>query len=108
MFLEFLSQHLEDRMFLTGQRIIDENLADDRCMYILGRGKAKVLKAGQELAVLSSGAVFGEVVCLGLASKRQSTVIAEELCYTQVLQQKDVIRGLEKFPEEREKVLMIA
>mmetsp|Transcript_92851 Transcript_92851/g.144822 ORF Transcript_92851/g.144822 Transcript_92851/m.144822 type:complete len:1082 (+) Transcript_92851:127-3372(+) len=107
-FLEFLADNLEDRMFLAGQRIIDENVADDRCMYILGRGKARVMKADVEVAVLTSGAVFGEVVCLGLASKRQTTVTAAELCYTQVLSQKDVIRGLEKFPEEREKVLMIA
>lgn len=107
-FLDFLAQHLEDRMYLAGQKIIDENNSEDRCMYILSSGSAKVLKGATEVSSLSSGAVFGEVVLLGLATKRSSTIIAKEVCYAQVLHQSVVIRGLEIFPEEREKMLMIA
>lgn len=107
-FLEFLSQHLEDRIYLVGQKIIEENVADDRCMYILGQGEAKVLKGGAQVGHLHAGAVFGEVVLLGLESKRQATIIAEDVCYAQVLHQHHVVNAMTLFPEERQKVLTIA
>lgn len=95
-------------MFLTGQRIIEERLPDDRCMYLLSSGSVTVHKGGVEVASLSAGAVVGEITVLGLASRRSSTVIAAETCCTQVLHQSIVVRGLELFPEERQKVLMMA
>mmetsp|Transcript_100022 Transcript_100022/g.173584 ORF Transcript_100022/g.173584 Transcript_100022/m.173584 type:complete len:1371 (+) Transcript_100022:74-4186(+) len=107
-FLDFLGQHLEDRMYIQGQKIIDERMPDDRCMYIIGNGSVTVLKNDVEVARLSSGAVVGEITVLGLASKRSSTVVAAETCYVQVLHQSVVVRGLELFPEERKKVLMVA
>lgn len=107
-FLDFLAQHLEDRIFLSGQKIIDETVPDDRCMYLLAQGLVKVLKENKEVATLTSGAVFGEIIVLGLASKRSATVVAAETCYMQVLHQSVVVRGLELFPDERRKVLMMA
>jgi len=107
-FLEFLTQHLEDQLFLKGQKIIDENNPDDRCMYLINRGKAKVIKNGVDVAVLHSGAVVGEIIVLGLAHKRTATVVAEETCFMKVLHQPVVVRGLELYPEDRSKVLIAA
>lgn len=107
-FLAFLGEHLEDRIYLRGQTIINEDLPEDKCMYLIGHGSVKVKKEGHEVATLSDGAVFGEITVLGVASKRSSTVVAMETCYMQVLHRSVVVRGLELFPEERRKVLMMA
>jgi CRP-like cAMP-binding protein len=107
-FLDFLAQSLEDRVFLCGQKIVQENTSDDSNMYILTRGTAQVMQGGVEVNCIESGAVFGEVVLFGMADKRTSTVVATSICQTKVLHQKVVIRGLETFPDERQKVLMIA
>lgn len=107
-FLKFLAKHLEDRIFLQGQKIIDENNSDDRCMYIIGRGSAEVQQAGKKVATVSAGSVVGEIIVLGLAAKRNATVVAEENCHMHVLHQSVVVRGLELYPEERSKVLLMA
>eukprot|EP00443_Scrippsiella_acuminata_P050492 CAMPEP_0115468828 /NCGR_PEP_ID=MMETSP0271-20121206/51160_1 /TAXON_ID=71861 /ORGANISM="Scrippsiella trochoidea, Strain CCMP3099" /LENGTH=980 /DNA_ID=CAMNT_0002895897 /DNA_START=81 /DNA_END=3021 /DNA_ORIENTATION=- len=107
-FLDFLAQHLEDRMFLAGQKIIDEANTDDRCMYIIGQGTVQVVKAGVEVALLSSGTVIGEITALGLESKRSASVVAKETCYMQCLHQPVVVRGLELFPADRGKILKVA
>jgi len=93
---------------MPGQKIIDENNPDDRCMYLIVDGLAKVVKNHQEINQLKTGAVCGEINVLGLAAKRTATIIAEQTCYLQVLHQSVVVRGLELFPEERKKVLMMA
>lgn len=107
-FLDFLAQHIEERVFLLGQKVIDEFAPDDRCMYMLSQGVAKVIKGTREVALLNAGAVFGEIIVLGLASKRTASVIAAETCYMQVLHQSVVVRGLELFPQDRNKVLKLA
>jgi len=107
-FLEFLSTSLEERIYLSGQKICVENSTDDSSAYILTRGKARVVAGGNLLGELSDGSVFGEQVLFGLCEKRAATVIAATTCQTQVLYQSVVIKGLELFPEERQKVLMIA
>jgi len=93
---------------LVGQKIIEENVADDLSMYILGQGVAKVVVGGKEVSVLTSGSVFGEIVLLGLESKRQATIVAEDVCYAQVLPQLALVQAMQLFPEEKQKVLLIA
>jgi len=83
-------------------------LPDDRCMFLITSGNVTVVKEGVEVATLGAGAVVGEITVLGLASKRSSTVVAAGMGHTQVLHQSIVVRGLELFPEERQKVLMMA
>eukprot|EP00929_Paragymnodinium_shiwhaense_P053952 TRINITY_DN27047_c0_g2_i1.p1 TRINITY_DN27047_c0_g2~~TRINITY_DN27047_c0_g2_i1.p1 ORF type:complete len:1031 (-),score=251.33 TRINITY_DN27047_c0_g2_i1:105-3197(-) len=106
-FLKFLGECLEDRLFIKGQCIIAEGASDDRSMYILSQGHVSVVTNGVEVTRLSDGAIFGEITVLGLASRRSSTVNALQTCYTQVLHRNIVVRGLELFPAERHKVLMI-
>lgn len=107
-FLDFLAGSLEERIYLQGQKIIIEDTVDDSSAYILNWGTVKVLQGGREIGQLESGSVFGEVVLFGLSTKRSSTVVASSTCQTQVLHQNVVIRGLELFPDDRQKVLMIA
>jgi CRP-like cAMP-binding protein len=107
-FLEYLAEHLEDRMYLKGMRIIDENHPGDRCMYFISSGSAKKIVDGVEVATLAPGAVVGEIAVLGLESELSGSVIAVGTCDTQVLHQSIVVKGLELFPDEREKILMMA
>jgi len=106
-FLDFLGHHLEDRMYLPGMRIIDEALPDDKCMYIITSGAAEVCKGGHQVATLGTGAVVGELTVLGIASKRSSSVIATETCHMKGLHQSVVVKALEMFPDEREKVMLM-
>jgi len=112
-FLKFLADHLEDRIFLQGQKIVDEHStasskSDDRSMYLIGQGKARVFVKGKEVAVLDAGAVIGEVIALGFGSKRTATVVTASTCYMYVLHQSVVVQGLELFPEERAGILTMA
>mmetsp|Transcript_40815 Transcript_40815/g.75939 ORF Transcript_40815/g.75939 Transcript_40815/m.75939 type:complete len:1164 (-) Transcript_40815:27-3518(-) len=107
-FLDFVAQHLEDRVYLAGQKILDEHSPEDKCMYLLGHGIASVMKHGMKVRLAREAEVFGEIALLGLSSNDHWTVVAVETCYTQVLHQSVIIRGLELFPEERQKVLMMA
>jgi CRP-like cAMP-binding protein len=108
-FLEFLAQHLEERIFLQGQRIVDESAEnDDRCMYFIGQGQCVVHIQGKKVAELRDGAVIGEIIALGLATKRNASVTAESTCFVYALHQRVVVQGLELFPEERERVMVMA
>merc|ERR1719498_2020028 len=99
-FLSFLAGHLEDRIFLQGQKIIDEHSThDDRCMYLIGQGSADVFVGGSVVATLRSGAVVGEVIAVGLAAQRTASVVTAETCYMFVLHQSVVVQGLEPFPD---------
>mmetsp|Transcript_100383 Transcript_100383/g.304574 ORF Transcript_100383/g.304574 Transcript_100383/m.304574 type:complete len:789 (-) Transcript_100383:294-2660(-) len=106
-FLDFLAQHLEERVFLTDQTIVEES-TEDRCMYILSHGAAKVVERGRVLAELSSGAVIGEMSLLGVVAQQTATVVATEICCAEVLHPSIVLRGLELFAEERPRVFAAA
>merc|ERR1719506_2602056 len=105
-FLDFLAGHLEGVVLLGGQNVVDEN-RDDKSMYFLTHGTVKVVKDGVEVARMQSGAVFGEMVIFGLVEKRSATVVALETCYAEKLHQSVIIRGLELFPTDRDKVLAL-
>jgi CRP-like cAMP-binding protein len=103
-FLTFLSQHLEERIYIAGQTIIEEG-AEDACMYILAQGSVSVKVKNHEIAQLTSGATFGEKTFFGISHKRTSTVIASVMCLVSLLHPGIVMRGLELFPDERRNVL---
>lgn len=107
-FLDFLASHMQERIFISGQRIVTEGSSEDRCMYILDRGNARVYKGDMLVTTLEPGAVVGEVFLLGLALERTSTIIAEGTAYMLSLDQATVIHALQQFPEERSKVMMMA
>jgi len=106
-FLDFLTQHLEGRVFLPGQIIVDEFQPDDGCMYLLREGLAGLMKDHQRLHQLQAGSIFGHMPIFGLNTKL-ATVTADLTCHVQVLHRGVVLRGLELFPEEQEKVMTMA
>eukprot|EP00927_Polykrikos_kofoidii_P066579 TRINITY_DN62150_c0_g1_i1.p1 TRINITY_DN62150_c0_g1~~TRINITY_DN62150_c0_g1_i1.p1 ORF type:complete len:1115 (+),score=222.94 TRINITY_DN62150_c0_g1_i1:97-3441(+) len=109
-FIDYLAENVEELIFLEDQHIVEQESesGEDKSMYIITSGVAKILKDGKEVAELRKGDVFGEAVLLGMATKRSSTVVAKEACIVQVLHQHVVIKGMELFPSDRQKFLMIA
>jgi len=107
-FLEYLESRCEEKVYLTGQGIIDVNVAEDKSMYILSKGQATVLKDEIAVAELEPGTMFGEALLLGLATKRTTSIVAVSTCYLQVFSQEVVIKALEMHPAERQKMLMTA
>lgn len=113
-FMEYLASHLQERLFLPGQSVVQEGLEDkDRSMYIVSAGKLQVWKAMSEstepahVATLHQGDVFGESMLLGIVSSRASTVVAEETAYLKVITQNTIIKALRLFPNDKTKVLML-
>jgi len=107
-FLDFLASHLEERVFMASQRMVIEDVPDDCAMYIIMEGTAIASKGADKVASMGRGDVFGERVLLGLATARATTVVAETTCFVKVLPRAVMIRGLELFPQERKKVLIMA
>eukprot|EP00927_Polykrikos_kofoidii_P011928 TRINITY_DN15105_c0_g1_i1.p1 TRINITY_DN15105_c0_g1~~TRINITY_DN15105_c0_g1_i1.p1 ORF type:complete len:1261 (-),score=248.56 TRINITY_DN15105_c0_g1_i1:69-3548(-) len=107
-FLAFLNDGFQERIYMNEQVIIDEALRGERSMFVLNEGQVKITRLGQHIADLGNGAVLGEITMLGVSDKRSSSVIATATCWMQVLSQHWVVQGFERFPEEREKVLMTA
>lgn len=109
-FLEYLVPFVEDRPFRVGERIVEEGCSegDDKSCYIIAQGTAKVLKEGVQVATLDAGAVFGELVMMGIVTERQSTVVAERYCQAKILAQGPLMEAFKVFPQERQKMLMLA
>mmetsp|Transcript_28221 Transcript_28221/g.62412 ORF Transcript_28221/g.62412 Transcript_28221/m.62412 type:complete len:1133 (-) Transcript_28221:71-3469(-) len=112
-FLQFLLEHLEDAVFLPGQTILDAEASaheHSRC-YFLGEGAAKVLEVSgfnQLEKHVGPGAVIGDLILVATVQDTRRTVIATDMCYLQALHQSVLVRGLELFPQERRKVLLMA
>jgi len=113
-FLRALAEHAEERAYHAGAMIVDAQdnteTAAEKSMFLLDTGTADVLSvSGEEvLAILSDGAVFGEYLLLGLASKRVASIRAAAWCHVLVLPQSAVVKALEAFPEERTSILEMA
>lgn len=106
-FLSFLAERLEERVFLADETIIDDT-SDERCMYILDQGGAKVFDHGRALRSVNAGAIIGEMNLMGVGSKHLKTVVATEMCIVAVLHPNVLLRGLELFKEERSRVFEAA
>jgi len=105
-FLRFMADHLEDRMYLGAQTIIKEGDEDDNCLFLISRGTVEVSKRGVgHLCDMPEGQAFGEMFAFGLVKRRTTTVIAKTPCLLRALHQRILMRGLEMFPEERQRIL---
>eukprot|EP00439_Symbiodinium_sp_Y106_P074881 s31_g14.t1 len=74
------------RVFMPGDRIIQQG-AEGNSMFILSVGMAEVVKESLEenlhfIGGLTYGSVFGELVMLGVQSKRTASIIASSTCCT--------------------------
>lgn len=105
-FMELLTGHLEARLF-SERQTIDEGEGKSLYVILLGTAKA-VLEDGREVE-LTSGQVFGGFrdLCIKQRPEGSKTIIAGTHCLTKVLHQSVIVRALEQFPEERQKVLLV-
>lgn len=100
-FLDFVAQHLEERLFLKGQPIVSGSDSDKRSIYILRQGHADGLDKS-----ITCGAIFGEIAAFGLAGEQGcSSIVAGSCCVCQVLHQGVVVRGLEVFHGDQESLI---
>jgi len=107
-FLHFLSDSMEERVFLAGQKVVDEANHDDKSMYLLVKGTVLVMKDDCQLAELKDDGIFGEALMLGTAVKRSCSVVAKGLCRILVISLDVMINAMVQHPADRAKVMMIA
>mmetsp|Transcript_98503 Transcript_98503/g.234506 ORF Transcript_98503/g.234506 Transcript_98503/m.234506 type:complete len:1850 (-) Transcript_98503:140-5689(-) len=102
-FLDKISEHMEDRLFMEGEDLCKEGEKGDT-MFILVQGVLNVcvLKDGQNIKVneLHKGSVIGEITVLGLANHRTATLTAQQVCLVQVLHRPILMKYLNEFPRE--------
>lgn len=107
-FLRFLAKHVEHQMCAMGDVVVQQGVEDAGSMWLVDSGALYVEKDDVIIAELGAGAIFGETAALGVAEKRTCSVVARSSCHLSVLHQQVVMRGLELFPAERQRVLFQA
>lgn len=103
-FVSFLSQRLDERLYMPQQVILTENTESD-AIYIISHGKCETWMSGVIVAELDTGDVFGEMSMLQYADRTTSSVRATTTCFMQVLHRAAFLNVLETFPEERDMFL---
>lgn len=103
-FMRFLTEHLEDQIYLSGQTIIPEGKEETRSMFLIVEGTVHLMKSTGPTE-LGSGKAFGELTVLGLPSKKACAVEAKTLSHVRVLHHRVLMQALELFPEDRHRVL---
>eukprot|EP00931_Biecheleriopsis_adriatica_P063993 TRINITY_DN38865_c0_g1_i2.p1 TRINITY_DN38865_c0_g1~~TRINITY_DN38865_c0_g1_i2.p1 ORF type:complete len:1895 (+),score=478.18 TRINITY_DN38865_c0_g1_i2:83-5767(+) len=105
-FHEELCQLLKRKIFFPGQNIVAEG-QDAHEMFAIAQGRAAVEKNGSYLGELKEGSAFGEMAVLRVSTSQSLTVKAEIICDLQVLNCFDLDILLEKWPEEKARLLKI-
>jgi len=118
---EFLAEILNFgtvRVFMPGDRIIQQG-AEGNSMFILSVGMAEVVKESLEeyagillrnlhfIGGLTYGSVFGELVMLGVQSKRTASIIASSTCCTWEVENQKILSILNRHPVERTNFLKL-
>lgn len=102
-FLDRISEHMEDRLFMEGEDLCKQGEKGDT-MFILVKGILDVFvwKEGANVKVneLPAGSVIGEIAVLGLATHRTATLRAQKVCLVQILHRPILMKYLNEFPRE--------
>ncbi|CAJ1329189.1 unnamed protein product [Effrenium voratum] len=110
-FLHFLAGHLEARLYPEGKLICDLNRkSGSRSLQMVMSGLVRVTGVqNKELPFLRVGGVFGRMAALSLRPRPTGAVTlhAAGHCCVEVLHQDVVVRALELYHDQREKVLML-
>eukprot|EP00928_Gymnodinium_smaydae_P025166 TRINITY_DN20129_c0_g4_i1.p1 TRINITY_DN20129_c0_g4~~TRINITY_DN20129_c0_g4_i1.p1 ORF type:complete len:2092 (-),score=290.03 TRINITY_DN20129_c0_g4_i1:73-6348(-) len=99
-FAAALTDCMEDRLYTEGQTIMEEGDEGD-WMVLIHQGRCEVLLGGEQVAIVGSGDIFGEMAVLGISSVRTATIRALDVCFVQVLHRAQMLPVVEKFPAER-------
>jgi len=106
------------RVFMPGDRIIEQG-TDGTSMFILWLGSASVVteqideydghtvKTLTNVGMLAYGSVFGELVMLGVQSRRTASIIAATVCCTWEVEHKNCLAILDRHPIERANFLKL-
>lgn len=117
-FLAEILQFGTIRVFMPGDRVIEQG-ADGTDMFILSVGIASVVKESMDeiegqitrtltnIGGLTYGSVFGELVMLGVQSKRSASIVASSVCCTWEVQHKAILGILDRHPPERANFLKL-
>mmetsp|Transcript_141690 Transcript_141690/g.353280 ORF Transcript_141690/g.353280 Transcript_141690/m.353280 type:complete len:1321 (+) Transcript_141690:145-4107(+) len=117
-FLNEIIRYGTIRVFMPGDRIIEQG-TDGTSMFILWVGTANVvLETMEELdnapartltnvGSLTHGSVFGELVMLGVQSKRTASIVAGTLCCTWEVEHQVILSILDRHPVERHNFLKL-
>jgi len=110
-FLQFLSGHLEARLYPEGKLIWELNKKYcSRSLQMVMSGSVRVTGVGKkDLPRLGKGDVFGRMSALSLRPRPSgaSALYAAEHCCVEVLHQDVVVRALEIYHDQRGKVLTL-
>lgn len=100
-FIEMLISEFMIELYAEGDVILKQGALGDS-MYFLNRGSVEVLTSRMEqVSILKEGSVFGEMSCLGSASRRTCTVRALEFCDCRSIARWSFRSLLKRFPEEQ-------
>jgi len=117
-FLNEIIKYGSIRVFMPGDRIIEQD-TDGKSMFILWVGTANVVKEHVEeceqvqtrtltnVGALTFGSVFGELVMLGVQSKRTASIIAGTVCCTWEVVHHRILAILDRNPIERRTFLQL-
>lgn len=98
-FLQCISMHLEDRLFMAGEQLCIEGDRGD-AMFILVQGILDCIVGDKKVSELHQGSIIGEIAVLGLSSVRTATLRAKDVCLVQMLHRPVFMKYLAEFPRE--------
>jgi len=106
-FLEYLAENLQRRIYIVGQKIINES-STDRSMYVVASGMASIMKNGTNIATLKAGSAFGEQFLLGTVTRRSADVIASATSIVEILDEKTFHAAVQLYPGQRGNIFKAA
>merc|ERR550514_1214519 len=99
-FLDVVSRHLEEKLYLPGQDICTQGDEGDQ-MFIMVHGMAQVIKDGVTTPVsVPPGSLFGEMSVLGIVRWRQATIKAQTVCLVEALRREVLLQAICDPPAE--------
>ncbi|CAK9031669.1 unnamed protein product [Durusdinium trenchii] len=100
--IQDIGKCIHRQAYKPGQTIVVQAAIDDRSLFLVTTGKAKVFVNGkvQPEEELLPGDVFGQLALLGLVLLRSATVVASTYCSCFKLPRQAFLDALEKHPEE--------
>mmetsp|Transcript_62088 Transcript_62088/g.131153 ORF Transcript_62088/g.131153 Transcript_62088/m.131153 type:complete len:609 (-) Transcript_62088:61-1887(-) len=111
-FIDEIVKYGSIRVFMPGDRIIEQG-THGTTMFILWVGTANVVLEGMDfldgescrtltnVGALTHGSVFGELVTLGVQSKRTASIVVSSVCCTWEVPHQVVLSILDRHPIER-------
>jgi len=99
-FKEALIQELDIELFSKGDFVMKEGTDGSNMIFLL-HGSVDVKSKEEKVATLCGGALFGEMVCLGLSKRRTCSVVANEFCDCRCISAWHFRTLLTRFPDAK-------